>query len=350
MPIMQESSHVLFEKIAAKQGYIGLITLNRPQALNALSGAMILSLHDQLQKWATDPDISLVIIKSSNNRAFCAGGDLKEVYHYGTTKNAEGLMFYAEEYRLDLFIHNYPKPYISFLNGVTMGGGLGLCMHGSRIIASEGLMLAMPETGIGFFPDVGAGYFFQRCPHNLGMYLGLTGHIMNIAEAIYANLVQTYIPGKHVPSVFEKLIAQDLITDPLSVFDEIIAEYKQNPPGSNELQKHVQTIEECFSKDSVENIIAALSTHDSWAKAQVKLLQHKSPTSLKITFKELTSAKNMDLKQCLEMEFKLAEKVFQQHDIYEGIRALLIDKTRDPKWQPATLQEVNDSAIEQLFN
>lgn len=347
---MQESSHVLFEKIPAKHGHIGLITLNRPQALNALSGAMILSLHQQMQKWADDQEISLVIIKSSSNRAFCAGGDLKEVYHYGTTNNADGLMFYDEEYRLDLFIHNYPKPYISFLNGVTMGGGLGLCMHGTRIIASEGLMLAMPETAIGFFPDVGAGYFFQRCPHNIGMYLGLTGHIMNIAEAIYANLVQTYIPSKSIQSVFEKLIAQDLTVDPLRVFDTIIAEYQQKPSGSNELQKHVQTIEECFGKDSVENIIAALSAHDSWAKAQVKILQQKSPSSLKITFQELTRAKHMDLKQCLAMEFKLAKNVFQQHDIYEGIRALLIDKTRDPKWQPATLQDVNDSAIEQLFN
>lgn len=347
---MQEPSHILFEKIAAKQGHIGLITLNRPQALNALSGVMILALHDQLQKWAEDSEISLVMIRSSTNRAFCAGGDLKEVYHYGTNKDAEGLAFYAEEYRLDLFINKYPKPYVAFLNGVTMGGGLGLCMHGSRIVASEGLMLAMPETGIGFFPDVGAGYFFQRCPHNLGMYLGLTGHIMNIAEAIYANLVQTYVPSSSVKSIFEQLIAQDLSMDPLGVFDAVLAGYQQDPPGGNELKKHALTIEECFSKNSVEQIIEALKAHDSWAKAQVKTLLQKSPTSLKITFKELTLAKNLDLKQCLAMEFKLAEKVFQQHDIYEGIRALLIDKTHDPKWKPATLQEVNDSAIEQLFN
>lgn len=347
---MQEPSHILFEKIPAQHGHIGLITLNRPQALNALSGAMILALHDQLQKWADDQDISLVIIKSSTNRAFCAGGDLKEVYNYGTNGNADGLVFYAEEYRLDLFINNYPKPYIAFLNGVTMGGGLGLCMHGSRIIASEGLMLAMPETGIGFFPDVGAGHFFQRCPHNIGMYLGLTGHIMNIAEAMYAKLVQTYVPSKSIQSVFKQLLAQDLTMDPLGVFDAILAGYQQDPTGANELKKHVQTIEECFGKDSVEKIIDALNAHDSWSKAQVKILQQKSPMSLKITFKELTIAKHLDLKQCLAMEFNLAKKVFQQHDIYEGIRALLIDKTRDPKWQPATLQEINDSAIEQLFN
>ncbi len=181
---MQKEPLILFSQIPAKQGSIGLITLNRLEALNALNGTMIMALSAQLHLWADDPAISLVIIQSSSPKAFSAGGDLKEVYTYGKNRDKQGLVFYATEYKLDQLIHNYPKPYIALLSGVAMGGGLGISLHGTRVIATEYLRLAMPETGIGFFPDVGAGFFFQRCPHKIGMYLALTGSIIGVADAI----------------------------------------------------------------------------------------------------------------------------------------------------------------------
>lgn len=347
---MQDEAQILFTEITAAKGKMGIITLNRPRALNALSSTMIMALSQRLQQWASDTTINLVLIKSNSAQAFCAGGDLKEVYQYGTTANHDGLHFYAEEYKLNLFIYNYPKPYIALVDGIAMGGGLGISLHGQRIIVGEHLQLAMPETGIGFFPDVGAGFFFQRCPHKIGMYLGLTGNIIGAADALYARLVHAYVPSKNHAALLSTLQQQDLTVDPLAKFDAIVANLRQEP-GRNSLAEYAPTIEDCFSADSVEAILAALNkTNSTWAKQQIEVLHTKSPTSLKVTFKLLNLTAKLPLAACLDLEFKLARNIFQQHDIYEGIRALLLDKTRDPKWQPASLDAVSDTDIDKLFN
>lgn len=346
---MQQQPEVLFKTIPAKSGQIGIILLNRPQALNALSGEMILSMSDTLHKWEKDPEIAIVIIQSSGGRAFCAGGDLKVFYNLGPENYAEGIHFYQSEYQLNLLIHNYPKPYIALLDGIAMGGGLGISIHGTRVIASEKLQLAMPETAIGLYPDVGAGYFLARCPHKIGMYLGLTGNSIGVADALFAKLINAFVPSNDLAKIIDDLAAQDFSKDLLTTIDAVIARHKQDP-GPNTLQQYASIIEECFSKDSVEAIFNALAQNNSeWAQKQLSILKTRSPTSLKVAFKELTMSANMNLRECLEQEFALTLCILQEHDLYEGVRAVLIDKTRDPKWQPATLQEVSDAHIEQLF-
>lgn len=347
---MQESAPVLFTKLSAKRGNIGLITLNRPEALNALSGEMIYALTHQLQIWNDDPEISMVLIQGAGGKAFCAGGDLKAVYSYGPSRANTGLHFYEEEYKLNLMIYNYSKPYVAILDGIAMGGGLGISLHGARAIATEKLQLAMPETAIGFFPDVGAGCFFQHCPHKIGLYLALTGNSIGVADAVYANLVDAFVPSTKIETLVSQLCAQDLTFDTLAIFDKICTEL-QETPGDSSLQHHANVIENCFSKNSVAGILATLNAEGTtWSKQQVAILNSRSPTSLKVTFTLMNIEQGMELKDALALEMRIAQHFMQQHDIYEGIRALLIDKTRDPKWQPATLSAVNDKDIEQLFN
>ncbi|HSX20611.1 MAG TPA: enoyl-CoA hydratase/isomerase family protein [Gammaproteobacteria bacterium] len=343
------SEHVFFKTIPAHQGQIGLITLNRPEALNALSGEMILALLKQLQAWAQDSKISIVVIQGAGDRAFCAGGDLKMVYNYGIANYKDGLHFYEAEYELDLLIAKYRKPYISLLNGIAMGGGLGISLHGARVVGTEKLQLAMPECGIGFFPDVAAAHFLARCPHNIGIYLGLTGNIIGIADACYANLIPAYVASNKLESLLRDVAAADLENDPLATIDAIIARYKQDP-GPSSLQEHANIIDECFGYNSVEEIIEALSANGSaWAKQQVAILNSKSPTSLKVSLRELHYGASVSLQECLAKELQLAERLMQQHDVHEGIRAALIDKTRDPKWSPARLADVKEQDINKLF-
>lgn len=346
---MQNEPQILFTEIPAAQGNIGVITLNRPRALNALSPEMIIAMKDQLQNWAIDPNINIVFIQSSAERSFCAGGDLKEVYKYGRTNYIQGMHFYTTEYELNLLIHEFPKPYIALLNGIAMGGGLGISMHSARVLATETLQLAMPETGIGFFPDVGAGFFLKDCPHKIGMYLGLTGSAIGIADATYAKLVDAFVPSKSMAKIIPELSTQDLTKDPLTKLDAIINKYQQEAEHST-LQQNSAVIEKCFGAESIEGILTALNAENTaWTKQQIQILNSRSPTSLKIAFKVFTMESGMSLKQALSMELRLTTKMMQEHDIYEGIRAVLIDKTRDPKWQPANLKDVQESELNKLF-
>lgn len=346
---IMQTSHILFKQIPAKSGNIGLITLNRPEAMNALSGEMILTLLQQLKLWAVDPNISVVMITGAGERAFCAGGDLKMVYNFGPEHYTEGMHFYEAEYEANLLIHNYPKPYISLLNGVAMGGGLGISLHGTRVIATEKLQLAMPEVGIGFYPDVGAAYFFKRCPIGVGKYLGLTGNKIDLADAMFANLVDAYIPSDKLADFISDLTSFDLAQHALEAIDGVIAHHKQQAQQSK-LQQQAKTIADCFNKNSVEDILKALQQNGSaWALEQLAILLSRSPTSLKATMHMLELGAEMNLQECLAQELILTRNFMQGHDIYEGIRAVLIDKTFDPKWQPATLAEVTPQQIDRLF-
>lgn len=347
--MQNDEPEILYNELPAKHGKLGIITLNRPKALNALSVAMVLSMNDQLRAWADDKDIAAVIIQGAGDKAFCAGGDLKIVYTHGKGKYKDMIPFFSTEYRLNQYIGEYPKPYIALLDGISMGGGLGVSVLGTRVIATERLRLAMPETAIGFYPDVGAGYFLSRCPHRIGMYLGLTGNSIDVADAMFCNLVHAHIPSTKLQDFVTTLTEQDLSTNTLATIDAVIASYRQET-STPSLKQHVETIENCFNKDSVANIIKTLEEHDSdWAKAQAVILKKRSPTSLKVTFKDLSISPNLSLTECLNIDLNLTLKLFQEHDIYEGIRAVLVDKTQDPKWQPDTLQAVSDEFIDQLF-
>ena len=349
--IMQDtkSSHVIFEKIQAKHGHIGLITLNRPESLNALSEKMTIDISEKLHSWAYDSNILAVIIQSSNQKAFSAGGDVKQLYITGRGNAKQDTTFFRYEYKLNEFIHKYPKPYIALLDGIAMGGGLGLSVHGSHVVAAENLKLAMPETGIGLFPDVGASYFLSHCPNYLGMYLGLTGSIVGFMDAIFCRLVDFYVPREKFSDLIELLTSIDLSLDPKSAITEAISSLSIVSVGSK-LQDNLNTIETCFSKASVDAVISALeAVNTPWALEQIAIMQTRSPTSLKITHKAITMGATMDIAACLEMEFNLITQVVKHHDIYEGIRAVLIDKTHDPKWKPSRLQDVSDSFIDDMF-
>jgi enoyl-CoA hydratase/carnithine racemase len=347
--LKEETSDILFNRIPAQHGEIGLIQLNRPKALNALSVDMILALDHHLAQWATDPQIVAVIITSTFQKAFCAGGDLKFVFYNGKAQYEQADPFFRKEYRLIKLIHAFPKPYIVLLDGITMGGGCGISLHGTRVIAGENLRLAMPETGIGFYPDVGAGHFFARGPRKIGMYLGLTGSIINVDDAQYAKLVHNHIPSNKFSDFIHSLQAKDLRNDALKTIDAIIAEYSQ-PPQVGPVQKNIDIVEKCFSADSIEQILANLEHESSqWAKQQLALLNTRSPTSLKVTFKYLTLASQMSVDECLTLDFNLTLHLMQKPDIYEGIRAVLIDKTNDPKWDPAKLQDVTDESVNQAL-
>jgi enoyl-CoA hydratase len=286
----------------------GFIILNRPEALNALSLDMIRGIHEKLKIWEAESNIRQVYIMSNNDRAFCAGGDIRAVYeaHKRNEKNIKD--YFKEEYALNTYIKHYPKPYISIINGITMGGGLGISIHGSLRIATNALTLAMPETGIGFFPDIGATYFLSRIPHNLGIYLGLTSARLNATETLYIGLI-----------------------------DQIIG----TPPPNNHLETHQKIIEKAFQYKTVEEILETLLREpDPWAKEIYNIILKKSPMSLKLTLKALLKAKNLEFNQCMEMEYKLACYCLEHHDFIEGIRAAVIDKDQNPKWQPEKLSEV----------
>lgn len=346
---MKDTDDILFSEHPAKSGKLAVVTLNRPQVLNALSDSMFTALYEQLQIWATDPSIGAVLIRGAGEKAFCAGGDLKQVYNNGPENYKRLIPSFSNEYKLVLLISEYPKPYIAMLHGIAMGGGLGISLHGSRIIATETLKLAMPETIIGFFPDVGASKFLSQCPYNLGIYLGLTGSSINVNDALYCKLVDAYIPQSKLEQFFNKLLTIDLLEQAAINIDTIIEVFKEKA-GPASLKEYKSVIEECFGYDDVIQVIRALETLDTdWSVAQAALLHKRSPTSLKATLKQLQLGSSLSLKECITMEFNLAINFFQQKDIYEGIRAAIIDKTFDPKWSPATLSEVSDAKIQEMF-
>lgn len=346
---MKDTDDILFSEHPAKSGKLAVVTLNRPQVLNALSDSMFTALYEQLKIWATDPYIGAVLIRGAGEKAFCAGGDLKQVYNNGPENYKRLIPSFSNEYKLILLISEYPKPYIAILHGIAMGGGLGISLHGSRVIATETLKLAMPETAIGFFPDVGASKFLSQCPYNLGIYLGLTGNSIDINDALYCKLVDAYVPQAKLEQLFNKLLTIDLLEQAAANIDSVVNEFKENP-GAASLKEHRAVIEECFGYDDAIQVIRALETLDTdWSVSQAALLHKRSPTSLKATIKQLKLGSILSLKECMTMEFNLAISFFQQSDIYEGIRAAIIDKTFDPKWTPATLSHVSDVTIQEMF-
>lgn len=339
------SKQVIFEELPALHGNIGKVTLNRPEALNALSPEMIIELDDKLRLWATNKNITAVIMTSGSDKAFCAGGDIKHLYTVGPQAYIEDIPFFRYEYQLDDFISKYPKPYISLLNNISMGGGLGISVNGTTVVAASNLRLAMPETGIGLYPDTGATHFLSHCPNNLGKYLGLTGRIIDVADAMYCGLVDYHIPEDK----FAMLI-DELCTSEISDFQEVLQSFAQDP-GPSQLSQKNDVIDKCFAQDSVINIISSLQeTNNQWSKSCAEHLLTRSPTSLVVTHRALNMAKNMSLSEALAMEFSLTLNIIQTHDFNEGVRAALVDKDKNPQWNPANLEDVSQEQIDRLFD
>jgi len=330
---------------------IGLITLHRPHALNALTNEMVVAMYHQLGEWAEDPTIKAVVINGDGEKAFCAGGDIRKVYEArNNPQHIDPKKFFWDEYRLNHRIYHFPKPYISLLDGITMGGGVGISIHGSHRVATERFSFAMPETGIGFFPDVGASFFLPRCPDQTGIYLGLSGARIKAADALELKFVTHYVPAKHLSALIETLSKADYSADwPRDVVSEIIKHFTRDA-GTPELKLYHPHINLCFSHQTVENILKELDGHRlEWCHQVSAILKTKSPTSLKVTLHALRHGAMINFDQCMQTEYRLAVRFLEGHDFFEGVRAVIIDKDQKPQWQPSELSAISESDVEKFF-
>lgn len=327
---MAESDDILFEI----RGRLGLVTLNRPQALNAFTLDMYRRLDPVLRAWETDPAIGVVAIQGAGDRAFCAGGDIRAIYEAGRGIGPDpGLTrdFFREEYRLIRRVHRYAKPYIALIDGITMGGGAGMALNGRYRVATERTVFAMPENGIGLFPDVGATRFLNACPGRVGRYLGLTGARLGAADAIYCGLATHFVPFERLEALLAGLAR-----------GEDFAGFAADP-GPPPLKARQAEIDRLFGADTVEAILAGLD------EATGKSVLRGSPTSLKIFLRQMEVGRDYDLDAALRLEYRISQHVMAGHDFYEGVRALIIDRDQKPAWQPATLAEVDAATVDPYF-
>ena len=332
------TEEVFFEK----KGSLGLITLNRPEALNALTLNMVRLIHPKLKIWEEDNEIKTVAVTAVGDKAFCAGGDIRALYDWGKNNDKKATGFYYEEYQLNQLIKSYTKPYISFVNGIVMGGGVGISVHGSYRVAGENYSFAMPETGIGLFPDVGGSFFLSRLKNNVGMYLALTGSRIKSSDAIELGIAEYFIQSENFDDIFKQL--SEGITP-----DEVLSSFNSNKVNSD-LKNDFEKINELFSGNSLEDIFERLENDNSdFSQKNLSLLRSKSPTSLNITFRQIKNGSELNFEDCMKMEFRMVTKVMNDHDFYEGVRALIIDKDNNPAWKPETVEEVSDEEIDEFF-
>jgi len=338
------------------QNRIGIITLDRDGALNAINYEMFTVLCHYIKEWEEDSSIDAVVIKSDNEKAFCAGGDIKSLYNYRQDhEDKEALpkfrQFFWEEYELNRIIHHYKKPYIALINGIAMGGGLGVSMHGSHRIVSEDACLAMPETAIGFFPDVGSSYLFSRSPGSLGMFLGLTGWYMNAADAVYAGIATHFMPKEHFDTFLEALVKVDTAGRAEEIIFELLDMFAGSEiPVLSELQKNRDVIDSCFSQTNLQNILTELQLHkNTWAYKVLDRLEEVSPLSLKITFELLKLASKKDFDFLSQLDFILSQNFVRGSEFFEGIRAKIIDKDGEPNWQYTNIEDIPDNIVAGFF-
>jgi enoyl-CoA hydratase len=342
---MTHGSDIVFER----DGGLGLVRLNRPKALNALTRAMCAALDAKLVEWENDPTVTAVLVRGEGDRAFCAGGDVRHIQKIGKSHPAEARAFFWDEYRMNARIHRFPKPYISFLDGITMGGGFGISAHGSHRVATPKTLFAMPETGIGMFPDVGGSYFLSRCPGALGMYLGLTGARLGAADAIYVGYAQACVPSDRLIELQRALASADFGSDRKAGVSDIIARFAM-PAGEPQLASHRPLIDRIFGLHSVVQIEAALHADGSPFAAETAAKMAKdSPISLKITHRQIREGKARSFDDCMRMEWRMVNRVMDGHDFFEGVGAVLVDKGRAPVWTPASLDAVSQADVDAYF-
>ena len=323
---------------AQRQGALGLLTLKRPQALNALTTGMVRALDAALAAWAGDAAVRVVAIRGEGPRAFCAGGDIRA---WVTEGPDAGLAFLAAEYRLNHRIATFPKPFVALMHGVTMGGGAGLSVHARHRIADPDLVFAMPETNIGFVPDIGSTFFLPRCPGQLGLYLALTAGRIGCGDAIAAGLADACMRPADFDALLEKLSAGD------DAAEAIAALCLAPPPAA--LAPHRPVMAAMFSATSVEGVLERLARDGGdFARAAADAIRANAPTSLKLAFHLLRRGAGADLRQCLQQEYDAATHLLRRHDLAEGVRAAVIDKDRNPKWQPSALAAISDADIAAL--
>lgn len=339
------------EILLDRRGGLAILTISRPQALNALTLDNYRQFDAALSGWEADPAVHAVVVRGAGDRAFCSGGDVRAIYEAGRGIAGDPdlpAVFFREEYQLIRRIHRFSKPYIAIIDGITMGGGAGISVNGAYRVATERTVFAMPETGIGLFPDVGATRFLNRCPGHTGRYLGLTGSRLGAADALYCGFATHFMKREGIEALLAGLSdAHDVRIS----LDRFAAD-----PARAQLAELQPAIDRCFAGDTVEKILEALAAEASgggryaqWAQETRTALLTKSPTSLKITLRQLVLGRDFDLDAALALEYRLTQHVMEAHDFYEGVRAMLIDRDRRPQWRPATLAEVTDSIVDTHF-
>ena len=332
--------------IVETRGAVGLVTLNRPQALNALTMPMCAPLLPQLKSWRADPSIKMALITGAGSKAFCAGGDVIGLYKDHIAGGDLAERFWRVEYRCNALIKHFAKPYVALLDGIVMGGGVGVSVHGSHRVATEKTLFAMPETGIGLFPDVGGSFFLSRLPGAVGLFLGLTGQRLGPADVVALGIAQDFVPQARLADLEAALAASGGSFDDVS---RVIAAHGESP-GVSPLAEHRAAIERHFNCNSVEDIFRSLeSDAGPWAGALLTALNKCSPTALKLTFAQITRGRGLSFDDCMRQEWRMAKRIAQGHDFFEGVRARLVDKDHAPRWQPATLAEVSAADIDAYF-
>jgi enoyl-CoA hydratase len=330
-------SDILFER----RGAAGIVTLNRPQALNAVTHDMVRALARRLARWAADAAVTRVIIRAAGERAFSAGGDIRALYELGRSgRQAEMLTFWRDEYPLNALIKRYPKPYVALIDGIVMGGGVGVSVHGSHRVAGDRFSFAMPEVGIGFFPDVGAAWFLPRIAGELGTWCALTGDRLKTADALAAGIATHHVRSERFAELTDALCGNVPVDAVLGAFAE--------PAGEGTANRGA--IDRLFAGDRVEDILGRLdAAGDAWAARTAAMMRTKSPLSLKIALAQVRRGRDWSFEQCMRHEFRIVSRIVYGHDFYEGVRAVIVDKDNAPRWKPAALGDVSDADVERHF-
>jgi enoyl-CoA hydratase len=329
------------EVLIRRDGRAGRITMNRPKALNALTHAMVGPIEAALTAWKDDPAVELILLDGAGDRGLCAGGDVRSLHESRTQGSGLARTFWRDEYRLNALIGRYPKPYVALQDGIVMGGGIGLSSHGSHRIVTERSQLAMPETGIGLIPDVGGTWLLANSPGEVGVYLGLTGEAMRAADAVYARFSDAMVRSSTLPALIDRLIDPDG-----GSVGEAIRGFAEDP-GESELQRRRGAIDAAFAGADLERIHMALAgVPEEWAANTRAALAQKSPKALKLTLAAVRQARRLpSLEEALKVEYRLTVRLFEDGEFPEGVRALLIEKDRKPRWSPPQLGEVTADLV-----
>ena len=330
------------EILARVDGGVGFLTLNRPKALNSLTHTMVTALDTTLTAWSDDDTVRAVVVHGSGERGLCAGGDVVAIYHSAKAGGADARQFWFDEYRLNARIGRYPKPYVAYMDGIVMGGGVGVSAHGNVRVVTDTSKIAMPEVGIGFIPDVGGTFLLSRAPGSLGLHAALTGGPFSGADAIALGFADHYVAHDDLAA-----FTTTLVTDGV---DAALRDHAQEPPPSTLLAQR-EWIDDCYAGDTVTDIVAALRSHgEGPANDAADLIATRSPVALAVTLAAVRRAAALDtLEDVLVQEYRVSCASLRSHDLVEGIRAQLVDKDRNPTWSPASLDAVADGDVDAYF-
>ncbi|WP_333825549.1 enoyl-CoA hydratase/isomerase family protein [Pinisolibacter sp.] len=328
-----------------RRGQAGVVILDRPKALNALTLSMVEAMQRQLDDWAGDPAIAHVVLTSASEKAFCAGGDIRRIHDMGKAGDPHLTDFFHDEYILDRTIHRYPKPFTSLIDGICMGGGVGLSAHGMLRIGSEKILFAMPEVAIGFFPDVGGTHMLSRMPGETGAYAAMTGARLKVADCLHVGFLTHHVPSARMVDLLAALCETDEPAPVAAAF--------HSDPGEAPIAALRSAIDRLFAGDDAAAIVARLEAESgadaAWAQATAAGMRGKSPTSMAIALCQVRIGGSLSFEECMRIEFRIVSRILEEHDFYEGVRSVLIDRDNAPDWRPATFEAIAPGAIEAHF-